>query len=373
MKLTCIGSLVLLAAAAQSVHGWWDNGHMLVSEIATQSLAPSDVTTLNALLSKYDRDFPNTGTVTTASIWGDLIKCSSVVSTYCPSVTTPALNMLDEWHYVNLPVNVNGTDYKNLTSSDGTKLIKEAQGGQALDFLTKTFTTFGKTQSAHAANWALRMLLHVFGDIANPMHNVAGMTSLFPDGDFGGNKFLFKKPCVGSNLHAIWDSVGAKYGSVNWSPTFVPGSADYAALQANATALLSKYGTVPDKLDFGSVKDVDYPKFVTAMNSEPLVKIQRTFLESYDVARQVAYKNIDLNCTLDDKQKCINPCPSSDYVNALIASAEASITVQGKRLSVILTQIAKQIRALNLLTPVTTPAPPPTNATAVPTTTRSNC
>ncbi|RHY31984.1 hypothetical protein DYB32_002965 [Aphanomyces invadans] len=373
MNPFCFTTLAVLSAVSQLANGWWDNGHMLVSEIATQTMAPADVTTVNTLLAMYDADFPNTGSITTAAIWGDLIKCNSVVSTFCPSTKTPALNMMDEWHYVNLPLNVNGTDYKNLNSTTGDALVKEAFGGQALDFLNKALTMFSKTKSAHSANWALRMVLHVFGDISNPMHNVGGVNSVFPAGDLGGNKFLFKAPCVGTNLHAIWDSVGGKYGTVNWSPTFTPGTADYTALQTNATALLTKYAAVQDKLAFASVKDVDYAKFVSAMSAKPAMKIQATILESYDVARHVAYKNIDLNCTLDDKGMCVNPCPSSDYVNALIDTAEASITIQGKRMSVILTQFAKQIRALNLLSPIVpttttvSPTAGPTTSTVAPT------
>ncbi|KAG9403340.1 hypothetical protein AC1031_005986 [Aphanomyces cochlioides] len=345
---TCVALLV--AAAATTVQAWWDNGHMLVAEVASQALAPNDLATINSLLSQYDDAFPNTGSVTTAAIWADLIKCDSIVSTYCPSTTTPALKMLDNWHFIDLPLNVNGSDYQGLTSANGDALVAASLGGQAYEIMTKTFTFFGKTQSSHAANWALRMFIHIFGDIQNPMHDVAGVSNVLPGGDAGGNSFLFNSPCPSTNLHALWDSVGAKYGTVNWSPSFTVGSPDYTALQKNATYIATKYANLTDSLNFAALKDVDYATFTAAMNNKPS-KVLGNILESYDNARQVAYKNIDLNCQLDAKGKCYNPCPSQAYYDSVIETSEKQIALGGKRLAVILTQFARQIRTLNLATP----------------------
>ncbi|KAF0709431.1 hypothetical protein As57867_005911, partial [Aphanomyces stellatus] len=356
---TCFTSLVVLAAAAHSAHGWWDNGHMMVAEVATQCLASEDLATLTALLSGYDKEFPNTGYPTTAAIWPDLMKCDSFVSTYCPSDKTPALKMLDEWHYINLPLNVDGTDFQNLTSKDGDKLLKASMGGQSNEVLAKTLVMFGKTQSDHAANFGLRMLLHIFGDMQNPMHDVAGQAPQFPTGDAGGNFWNFPKGCVGSNLHGLWDSVGGKYGAVNWSPTFVAGTPDYDALKANATKLAAKFTAADDKLGFDAYKNVPYADFVAAMNGKAFNgKIFDNILESYDIARAVAYKGLDFTCDMSSG-RCVIPCPSQSYVDTLIATAEKSIAVGGKRLCVVLTQLARQIRALKLTNP-NKPTPAPT-------------
>lgn len=49
---------------------------------------------------------------------------------------------------------------------------------------------------------ALCWLLHLIGDIHQPLHTGALVTArLFPDGDRGGNRTLVD----GSNLHAVWD------------------------------------------------------------------------------------------------------------------------------------------------------------------------
>lgn len=76
-----------------TAHGWWDNGHMLVGEVATQLTAPADVATIESILSKWDEDFPNTGEITTSAIWMDIIKCTSV-SSYCQSALSPSITSM---------------------------------------------------------------------------------------------------------------------------------------------------------------------------------------------------------------------------------------------------------------------------------------
>ncbi|KAF0709483.1 hypothetical protein As57867_005890, partial [Aphanomyces stellatus] len=356
---TCFTSLVVLAAAAHSALGWWDNGHLLFAEVASQCLAKDDLTTLNTLLSGYDKEFPNTGYLTTAAIWMDLMKCDSVVSTYCPSDKTPSLKMLDEWHYINLPLNVNGTDFKNLTSKDSDKLVKESKGGQSIEILGKTVVLFNKTQSDHAANFALRLFVHVFGDVHNPAHNVGGVSAEFPNGDSGANMWTFPKGCVASNLHAIWDAAGGKYGNINWNVDFVEGTPNYKELQTNATKLLQKYTlAADDKLGFAALKDVPYVDFMKAMtgkNNDGLFRA--AILESYDNAREYAYKGLNFTCTMENG-RCVIPCPTQTYVDKVIEIAEKAIAVGGQRMCVTLTQLARQIRALKLSTPATTTVAP---------------
>jgi hypothetical protein len=60
----------------------------------------------------------------------------------------------------------------------------------------------------------LRLMIHYFGDIHQPLHSVSRYTADYPNGDAGGN--LFRIPNSGvtgsiNNLHSVWDSVGYAY------------------------------------------------------------------------------------------------------------------------------------------------------------------
>src|SRR5215831_4258968 len=50
----------------------------------------------------------------------------------------------------------------------------------------------------------LSWLIHLFGDIHQPLHCIEHISNLHPGGDRGGNSFLLKGKA--KNLHSLWDS-----------------------------------------------------------------------------------------------------------------------------------------------------------------------
>lgn len=52
----------------------------------------------------------------------------------------------------------------------------------------------------------LRYLIHVLGDIHQPLHASALFNEVFKDGDQGGNLFLIKYNSEIGNLHKLFDS-----------------------------------------------------------------------------------------------------------------------------------------------------------------------
>ncbi|KAF0695624.1 Aste57867_13575 [Aphanomyces stellatus] len=339
-----------LAALPAVVHGWWDMGHMFIGEIATQSMAAADVATVHALLVAQDDEFPNTHSITTTAIWPDLLKCNSVVSTYCPSPLQPALNIFDMFHFIALPVNASGGGaYKNLTSADVDKLLAEKLDGGADTFFTKALGTFNSTQSVYAAIFVTRFYIHAFGDVHQPLHAAAGVSPTFPQGDNGGNSVYLDAPCAAPSLHGLWDGGFAHYDKINWSPAFAPDTPSYASLVANATALLGKYADEVDPLAFDALLDVDYNTFVKAMaNNGPASLLKQVFMRSYDNAHDAVYGGLNTTCTMKNG-KCFVPCPSVAYSARGVETVERSFVLAGRRLAVILTQFARQIRALKLV------------------------
>ncbi|KAF0689990.1 hypothetical protein As57867_018518, partial [Aphanomyces stellatus] len=337
-------AVVLAAAATSSVQAFWDNGHQMVGEIASQLLDPKDLATINSLLQDWEEAYPNTAEVTTATIWADLIKCDSVSATYCPSAKKPSVKYTDDWHYIDLPMNVNGTDWNGLTSKDLDKLIQASIDGRGLNTLREIFKTMAKTHSKWSANWVLRFFLHVFGDIHQPLHATAGISEKFPGGDAGGNFHAFLAPCVSTNLHAMWDSAAGAYTN-NWYPDSVPGSPARVALAANATKLLSLYGKDEDKLNFAQYASLTkYSDFAAAITKDKA--IEKVFTESYDVSRTVVYIGLDYTWLGDKKDKIA--CPSAEYQAKVVATIEPRMVLAGRRMAVALAQFARQLRAQGL-------------------------
>lgn len=65
----------------------------------------------------------------------------------------------------------------------------------------------------------MRYILHLVGDIHQPLHTVARDTIAFPNGDRGGNDFVTKTgnglPKGATNLHRVWDSGCGAFMSVD--------------------------------------------------------------------------------------------------------------------------------------------------------------
>ncbi|DAZ94246.1 TPA: hypothetical protein N0F65_004958 [Lagenidium giganteum] len=338
MKLTFALTTVATALWSSPVTAWWDNGHMLVGQVATQLMAPKDVATIESVLSKWEADFPNTNTITTAAIWPDLVKCKKVTS-YCTSPLTPSLGQMEEWHFVDLPVNTDGSDWNGKEAD--FDLFKESLGGEAVDFIEKSMSIMATTKSNWAANLVLRNVIHVIGDLHQPLHTVGGVTPELPKGDQGGNSWVFQQPCPATNLHALWDAAGGEYSLNNWAPKI-----DFQdKLEKNATELLSYLPSAADGIDFEQYKDLPYEKFQEAMVKGNGIK--SIILDSYNYAQNMLYPSLDLT-NISDKKDITVVCPADWYFTWAAQVAKMRIAQGGKRLSVVLTQFARQLRARGL-------------------------
>ncbi|KAK1945561.1 Endonuclease 1 [Phytophthora citrophthora] len=331
-----VSTLTTVAGYLPTTQGWWDNGHMLVGEVATQLMDPVDVTTIESILSKWDEDFPNTGEITTSAIWMDLIKCTSV-SSYCQSPLTPSLTSMSDWHYIDLPLNINGQKWED-KDADLT-LFDDNMGGDGMSVIEGAVKSFKTTKSKWAANFFLRNFIHIFGDLHQPLHTVAGISEAFPEGDGGGNSETFVSPCAFSNPHAVWDAAGGLYSLNNWAVNiddFKP------TLKSNATELIALLPNIPDSLNFSQYEDVTYNEFSTALVTNSVLR--QVALETYSYADTVVYSGLDLNATSSGKY----PCPSASYLALAGEVSQKRIAIGGSRLAVILKHFAAQLRALGL-------------------------
>ena len=120
-----------------------------------------------------------------------------------------------EWHFDDQPVFGDDTPRDQLDVKTELKNITTVMpqlyawlGGKP-DKSSLAYTTVmahAKSEDEGKAQ-ALRLLIHFYGDIHQPLHTANRYTKDMPSGDRGGNDFLLKKHSGASELHAVWDTV----------------------------------------------------------------------------------------------------------------------------------------------------------------------
>ena len=195
-----------LSLAAQPAMAWWDTGHMITAQIALNHLEPEvkkEAVRLIGVLDSMEPVAYKRGFVP-ASVWMDDTKARGLQS-------------FNRWHYINIPYNAEGL--AEVPDAPDENIIT------SLETMAKTLSN--KRASDFERALALRVLLHLFGDIHQPFHAVGKITEQYPDGDWGGNRTPVKGIKGIKNIHAFWDSTGGRFDNdlkQNWSAK-IPGFA----------------------------------------------------------------------------------------------------------------------------------------------------
>lgn len=175
---------MVLALGAPAAHGWGVAGHMVVTQVAYDRLSPgarAEVDRLIDLLADFE---PKLDHAVTASVWMDEMRSAGWRS-------------MDRWHYM-------GTLY----NADGIQQLYNVHPDNAVEAIRQSVRTLENPQAPDLAKAImLRVLLHVVGDLHQPLHAGSRVTLEHETGDRGGNDFLLPdttgRP---SNLHYLWDA-----------------------------------------------------------------------------------------------------------------------------------------------------------------------
>jgi hypothetical protein len=228
LKRKLLGALLGLALAlglSEQARGWNDRGHMSVAYLAYKHLTPATRDRVNALLKlnpKYndwaatvEEQVPNASAdnknlmiFMIAATWADQIKRDANYKkdgdqngnrpngSPDPGKNTgyDDLLMHKYWHFIDTPF-----------TSDGTAL-PAVPAPNAQDRIALFRTVLGSTGAADGLkSYDLAWLLHLVGDVHQPLHASTRVSSTDPDGDAGGN--LVKLDCSRCELHAFWDGL----------------------------------------------------------------------------------------------------------------------------------------------------------------------
>ncbi|WP_443937039.1 S1/P1 nuclease [Pedobacter sp. MW01-1-1] len=182
-KFICMLALIFLAYVPLKANAWGMLGHRIVGEIADSYLKTS---TRKAIVSILGSE-----SLAMSANWGDFIKSDT------------AYNYMYNWHFVNLPEGL---------SKDGiTAYLSTEKAPNLYNKILDLSAILKKTSStASQKKLALRMLVHMIGDLHQPMH-VARKE------DLGGNRVSVLWFNEKSNLHRVWDEQLIEYQQLSYT------------------------------------------------------------------------------------------------------------------------------------------------------------
>jgi hypothetical protein len=82
------------------------------------------------------------------------------------------------------------------------------------------------------------MIIHLVGDIHQPLHTVSLVDYNYLSGDHGGNSEVFPSICGVKNLHGVWDSIAYNFCSKLQLPL---SEKDWDWYTSESTTIASEY------------------------------------------------------------------------------------------------------------------------------------
>lgn len=194
----------ILAAAALALFGCrtlaWDGaGHMLIAAEAFRELSPEhqaqaiEVLKSHPDYSEWVKSYRPNPVVSRAayifmraSMWPDEIRGSGSPYDH------------PEWHFIDYPLH----PPEFFLESDSRPTNNVLFGIKQCEETLSNVHADPELRAAH-----LSYLVHLIGDIHQPLHCCSLFTAAYPNGDRGGNDFYVQRDGTGVRLHGIWDGL----------------------------------------------------------------------------------------------------------------------------------------------------------------------
>ena len=215
-------TLLLTCVFVAPSFAWSDTGHMAVAFIAYRRLNPTTrnrvdfLISLNPKFNEWNNMIPPGTPANTrrgmlfmiAATWADQIKGDNEHVADGPNNgnTPPNDGTADDnigytdramhkyWHFIDLPF-----------SNDGTPL-RNPPVPNALTQIAAFRSVLASNSPDELKSYDLVWLMHIVGDVHQPLHCAARFSQSTPQGDDGGNLVTVCAPQCG-RLHAFWDGL----------------------------------------------------------------------------------------------------------------------------------------------------------------------
>ncbi|WP_027162792.1 S1/P1 nuclease [Mesorhizobium sp. WSM1293] len=235
------GSVLSLILSSAPALAWWDGGHMQVAAVAYSKLTPRAKAKVDALI-KLNPDYPGwiagvpddkkaQYAFVHAAVWADDIKDSA--HGYTKDDDTPTAqnigyadkNMHRYWHFKDIRFSTDGTQFSDANPINAVSQMKL--------FIAALPATSAATDDIRS--YDMVWLLHLIGDIHQPLHATERISAINTDGDRGGNE-VNVTPATGEtiDLHAYWDRMFGGYVSVPGAIFDANDKAGISKLQADS-------------------------------------------------------------------------------------------------------------------------------------------
>lgn len=177
--------LLVVISLCQPVLAWWDSGHRVVAEIAERRMNETTRAEVQRMLEHHPD--PQVRTLEAASLWPDVIKERSHPFHH---------HDRPDWHY-------QGRALKGR--------VAPKEGALALELPHQVAILKDPGASLPERAVALCWVVHLVGDIHQPLHVGTLYSERFPRGDRGGIDTIVWLGDQQLNLHQVWDSAGCRF------------------------------------------------------------------------------------------------------------------------------------------------------------------
>lgn len=164
---------------------WNGVGHRLIAQIAYDNLTRHAKTTFNRCSRNADQNYASKNFVNSA-VWLDSIRAKT--------------HAYDALHYIDIPFSTDGSPLPAIAPLNAVEAVEKSKK-----------VLLNPNAKAATKGTALRILLHVVGDVHQPLHAVTRVSKEYPEGDKGGNLVVLHKNRIAKNLHSWWDKGGGLF------------------------------------------------------------------------------------------------------------------------------------------------------------------
>jgi hypothetical protein len=257
----------VIAIVPTFAHAFWQDGHMIIAQIARNNMDPRNAATADSLFAYMAAigPFPEAPDMVNGAPWADDIKSFG-------------LEAMSPWHFVNTPYDPTNFSYPNrdcpISRDNGAALV-----GGLINAVRRS------SSKPWIAAIALAFVVHIVGDLHQPLHCADMFSAEFPRGDRGGNdiRVHWTDPAV-TELHAFWDSVCGRWTGYTQRPI----AGDNKKFIEDNAARINRTYTVTESE-------------ASVLEGEAIAR------ETFDLAVSTAYPGITNNCTIttEYQQRCI--------------------------------------------------------------------